>query len=61
MDVRFIKEAWALLRTAAGDVICCAFRSVGRMLSFGAGGEEKAVLERAAGERFKWEAWMVLL
>lgn len=65
MDVRFMSEAWALLRTAAGEEICCVFRSGGRMLSFGAGGEEKAggraVLERAAGERFRWEAWMVLL
>lgn len=38
--MRFMREAWVLLRRAAGDVICCKVESVGAMLSFGAAGEK---------------------
>lgn len=66
MAVRFMSEAWVLLRRGAGDVICseAGVESEGAVLSFGAEGEENwgmaAVLARAAGDRFKWEAWMAL-
>lgn len=56
-----------LLSCGVGDVICSKVEveSVGTVLSFGAGGELNwglgAVLLRAAGDRFKWEAWMVLV
>ena len=41
MAVRFMREAWVLLRRGAGDVICCkdGVESAGAVLSFGAGGE----------------------
>lgn len=39
--MRFMREAWVLLRRGAGDVICCkaGVAFVGTVLSFGAGGE----------------------
>lgn len=62
--VRFIREAWVLLRRGVGDVICCK-AGVESVLSFGAGGEQNwgvgAVLVRDAGDRSMWEAWMVLI
>lgn len=66
MAERFMREAWVLLRRVAGDVICCkaGVVSIGTVLNFGAEGEQNwgvggVVLERAAGERLRWEAWMV--
>lgn len=65
--VRFMREAWVLLSRAAGEVICCkvGVESAGAVLSFGAGGEKNwgvgAVLARAAGDRLRWEAWMVFM
>lgn len=62
-----MREAWVLLSRGAGDVICCEAEvgSVGAVLSFGAGGGknwgEGAGLERAAGVRLMWEAWMVFI
>lgn len=62
-----MREAWVLLSRGVGDVICCkaGVGSVGTVLSFGTVGEENwdvgAVLARAAGERLRWEAWMVLI
>lgn len=58
MAVRFMREAWVLLSRAAGE-------SVGAVLSFGAGGRKElgagAALARAAGDRLRWEAWMVFI
>lgn len=60
-----MREAWVLLSRGVGDVICSKARveSVETVLSFGAGGEQNwgvgAVLARAAGDRLKWEAWML--
>lgn len=65
--MRFMREAWVLLSRAAGDVICCkaGLGSVGAVLSFGAGGKKElgvgAALARAAGDRLRWEAWMVFI
>lgn len=65
--MRFMREAWVLLSRGAGEVICCkaGVESVGTVLSFGAGGEENwrvgADLARAAGDRLRWEAWMVFI
>lgn len=65
--MRFMREAWVLLSSGAGDVICCkvGVEYVGAVLSFGAGGEKKldvaSVLARAAGDRLRWEAWMVFI
>jgi len=62
-----MRDAWVLLSSGAGDVICCkvGVESKGTVLSFGAGGEQNggvgAGLAKAAGERFRWEAWMVLI
>lgn len=61
-----MREAWVLLRRTVGDVICkSGAESAGAVLSLGAGGEKKvgagAVLARAAGERLRWEAWMVFI
>lgn len=46
-------------------MICRTDESGGAALSFRAGGELNwglgPVLLRAAGERFRWEAWMVLV
>lgn len=65
--MRFMREAWVLLSRGAGDVICCkaGVESVGAVLSFGARGEKElgvgAALARAAGDRLRWEAWMVFI
>lgn len=65
--MRFMREAWVLLRRGAGDVICCkaGVESVETVLSFGAGGEQNwavgAVLAKDAGDRLIWEAWMVFI
>lgn len=56
-----------LLSRGAGDMTCCEARveSVEVVLSLGAGGEKNwvvgAVLARAAGDRLRWEAWMVFI
>lgn len=65
--MRFMREAWALLSRGAGDIVSGkdGVRFVGTALSFGGGGEQNwgagAVLARAAGDRLRWEAWMVLM
>lgn len=65
--MRFMREAWVLLSSGAGDVICCKAEvgSVMAVLSFGAGGEKNwgggALLARAAGVKLRWEAWMVFI
>ena len=65
--MRFMREAWVLLSRGVGEMICCEARvgPVGTVLSFGAGGEGNwnvgACLARAAGDRLRWEAWMVFI
>lgn len=64
--MRFMREAWVLLSRAAGEVTCCeaGVETVGTVLSFGAGGENwklGARSLRAAGDRLRWEAWMVFI
>lgn len=67
MALRFMREAWVLLKRGAGDVTCCkvSVGTVGAVLSLGAGGEKNwgmgAVRPNAAGERLRWEAWMVFI
>lgn len=62
-----MREAWVLLSSAAGDMTCCkaGLESVGAVLSFGAGGEKElgvgAALAKVAGDRLRWEAWMVFI
>lgn len=56
-----------LLSRGAGERICseASVEFVGTVLSFGGGGVENwnvgAALERAAGDRLMWEAWMVFI
>lgn len=65
--MRFMREAWVLLSRGAGDVICCkaGVKSAGAVLNFGARGEKElgvgAALARDAGDRLRWEAWMVFI
>lgn len=62
-----MSDAWVLLRRAAGDVTCCRLSAGpgGAEPSLGAGGERNCaageVLFRAAGDKFRCEAWIVFI